>query len=118
LKKLKEYDKALEYYQKSIDYSHNIQEEDINKLYAKINIAELHKTKGNYTKVFDVYDELLKAPDLFEKDPASYGAILCNVAYTMYLSKDKNTKKIDSLFTEAHDIFEDLQLNYELSSSS
>src|SRR5690606_4964862 len=75
LKKLKEYDKSFEYYQKSIDYSHNIQEEDINKLYAKINIAELHKTKGNYTKVFDVYDELLKDPDLFGKDPASYGAI-------------------------------------------
>ena len=56
--------------------------------------------------------------ELFKKDSASYGAILCNIAYTMFLDKDRNTAKIDSLFTESHKIFEDLQLNYELSTSS
>jgi signal transduction histidine kinase len=34
------------------------------------------------------------------------------------LAKAKNTVKIDSLFTKAHNIFEDLRLPYELSASS
>lgn len=118
LKTLKEYDKALNYLQKSIDISKNTPNEYENKLYAKINIAEVYKETGDHNKVFDIYDELLEDPDLFKKDPSSYGIILNNIAYTMFLSKDKKTTKIDSLFTKAHNIFEDLQLNYELSASS
>jgi len=118
LKRLKEYDKAIEYFQKSADISKETPDEHEKKLYAKINIAEVYKQMGDHKKVFDIYDELLEDPDLFQKDPSSYGTILCNIAYTMFLAKDRNTAKIDSLFIKAHKIFEDLQLNYELSASS
>src|SRR5690606_5622284 len=118
LKNLMEYDKSLNYFQKSLDLSSKIQNNFQYKLFGEINMAEVYKKTEDFEKVFEIYDELLKIPDLFEKDPGSYGAILCNMAHTMHLAKDKNTTKIDSLFTKAHDIFEDLQLNYELSSSS
>lgn len=118
LKNLKEYDKALGYFQKSLDLSKKIPNGFQNKLFVEINTAEVYKMNENYKKAIDIYIELLEDSNLYKKDPASYGAILCNMAHTMHLAKDKNTTKIDSLFTKAHDIFEDLQLNYELSSSS
>src|SRR5690606_26279321 len=111
LKNLKEYDKALVYYKKALLISKD-------KLNMSINIAELYKIKGDYTKVFDIYNELLKDPDLFEKDANGYATILSNYAFMLFLTKDKNTTKIDSLFTKAHKIFEDLELNYELSANS
>ncbi|AXP80668.1 Oxygen sensor histidine kinase NreB [Mariniflexile rhizosphaerae] len=118
LKKHKDYDRALEYFQKSMDISKNIPKEYEKKLHAKINIAEVYKETGDYKKAFDIYDKLLEDPDLFKKDPSSYGAILCNIAYTLFLAKEKHTAKIDSLFTKAHNIFEGLKLDYELSASS
>ncbi|WP_100613639.1 tetratricopeptide repeat-containing sensor histidine kinase [Confluentibacter citreus] len=118
LLRLKEYDRALNYFQKSIDISKETPDEHEKKLYAKINIAEVYKQMGDHKKVFDIYDELLEDPDLFKKDPSSYGIILSNIAYTMFLSKDKKIATIDSLFNKAHNIFEDLQLPYELSASS
>ncbi|OYX27611.1 MAG: hypothetical protein B7Z06_03995 [Flavobacteriales bacterium 32-35-8] len=118
LRRLKEYNKALEYFQKSIDISKGTLYEYVNKLYAKINIAEVYKEIGDYKKVFDIYDELLEDPDLFKKDANGFATILSNYAYTLFLTKEKSTTKIDSFFTKAHQIFEDLQLPYELSASS
>ena len=112
--RLKEYDKALEYYQKALSISNNFSD----KLYVSINIAEVYKKKGDYKKTFDIYDKLLEAPDLFKKDANGYATILTNYAYTLFLAKGKNTTRIDSLFTKAHNIFEDLKLDYELSASS
>ncbi|MBU3820584.1 sensor histidine kinase [Flavobacteriaceae bacterium XHP0103] len=118
LKNLKEYDKSLDYFQKSLELSNKISNKFQNKLFVEINKAELYKVQGKYKEVIEIYNKLLKEPELFNKDPASYGAILCNMAYTMYLDKDSNIAKIDSLFNESHAIFEDLQLSYELSASS
>lgn len=114
LKRLKEYDKALDYFEKASLFSNNF----IDKLYVSVNIAEVYKEIGNYKKVFDIYDELLEDPDLFKKDANGFATVLSNYAYTLFLTRDKNTAKIDSLLTKAHNIFEDLQLNYELSASS
>ncbi|PKQ45973.1 tetratricopeptide repeat-containing sensor histidine kinase [Confluentibacter flavum] len=118
LKDLKEYQKAVDYFQKSLEISNIIPNKYQNKLYALINMAEVYKLMGNYKKALIIYYELLEDGELSKKDPSSYGAILNNIAYTMFLDKDKNVKKIDSLFNKAHRIFEDLQLPYELSASS
>ncbi|WP_100610537.1 ATP-binding protein [Confluentibacter lentus] len=118
LKDIKEYQKSLDYYQKSLEISNKIPNKYQNKLYALINMAEVYRLMKYYKKALLIYYDLLEDSELFEKDPSSYGAILNNMAYTMFLSKDNNVKKIDSLFTKAHRIFEDLQLPYELSASS
>jgi two-component system NarL family sensor kinase len=114
LRKLKEYDKALDYYQKALSLAISY----TNKLYVSINIAEIYKEKGDYKKVFDIYDELLKDAELKIKDVDGYATILANYAYTFFLTEEKNTAKIDSLFTTAHSIFEDLKLSYELAANS
>ncbi|MEP5338808.1 MAG: tetratricopeptide repeat protein [Algibacter sp.] len=114
---LKEYDKALNYYQKSLEINYNTSMCFIDKIHTKINIAEVYKNTHNYKKVFKIYDELLKDEKLYEKHPNGYATILSNIAYAMFLSGDKNYSKIDSLFTKSHHIFEELKLYYELSAS-
>ncbi|GAA4234202.1 sensor histidine kinase [Postechiella marina] len=109
---LKEYEKAIEYYQKALQVGNRP-----NTIYTKINIAVVYKEIGNYQKVFEIYNKLLENKTLFKTDPASYATILNNMAYTMYLNKDKNITKIDALFTKAHNIFNDLNLKYELAAS-
>lgn len=113
LRKLKEYDKALDYYQKALSLGVYT-----NKPYVTINIAEVYKDKGDYKKVFDIYDKLLRDTELKNKDANTYATILANYAFTLHLTKDKNTTNIDSLFITAHSIFEDLKLHYELSANS
>jgi two-component system NarL family sensor kinase len=114
LNKLKEYDKGLDYYQKALSLATDYK--DI--LYLYINIAELYKEKGDYKKVFDIYDELLKDTEIKIKDANGYATILANYAYTLFLTEEKNTAKIDSLFTTSHSIFENLKLSYELTANS
>lgn len=114
VKKLKEHDKALDYFQKALSLTSSY----TNYLSIYINIAEVYKEKGDYKKVFDIYDELLKGTELKIKDVDGYAIILANYAYTLFLTKEKNTAKIDSLFIAAHSIFEDLKLPYELSANS
>ena len=116
LKNLKEYEKALVYYEKALVISAEMERSYQSQLHTKINIAELYKEIENYNKVLIIYDKLLEDKFLKEKDLSSYGTVLNNMAYTMYLEKDKDYRKIDSLFTKAQNIFSDLDLFYETSS--
>ncbi len=112
---LKEYEEALSYYKKALNVNNNsLIDCFTNELFIKINIAELYRKRGDYDKALEAYNKLLKDTTTKEKDPASYGAILNNLAYTMFLAKDKNEYKIDSLFTRAYKIFNDLDLQYEI----
>ncbi|MDO5978971.1 sensor histidine kinase [Flavivirga spongiicola] len=116
LVKLKEYDKALNYYEKALSINDKILiDYFVNKLSIEINIAELYRKRGNYGVALKIYNKLLKNHAIKDKSPVSYGSILNNLAYTMFLAKDKNAYKIDSLFTKAHKIFENLDLQYEIS---
>ncbi|MFI1772563.1 ATP-binding protein [Thalassobellus citreus] len=117
LNDLKEYKKALEYYQKSLGLSAKKERNYQLKCHTKINIAELYRRTEKYEDAFKIYNELLEDDNLEEKDPSSYGVVLSNWAYTMFLSKDKDYRKIDSLFIKAQNIFSDLDLFYEISSS-
>ncbi|MDO5981161.1 tetratricopeptide repeat-containing sensor histidine kinase [Flavivirga spongiicola] len=124
-KHLKLYDKAIEYHQKSLIINDKISDEhenvnDLNKsenyLYAKINIAEAYKEKGDYKKALSIYKELLKDKGLLKKDPLSYAAVINNKAYNLFLSKGKNTKYIYSLFNKAYKISDSLNALYEIAS--
>ncbi len=115
LKSLKKDKKALEYYNKALSISAKMKNNFESQLFTKINIAELYRETGKYENVFKIYNELLEDKTLKKKDPSSYAAILNNIAYTMFLAKDKDYGKIDSLFTKAYNIFNDLELFYEIS---
>lgn len=112
---LKEYDKALEYYQKALYVGNKMLDNYERQLYAYINLAELYKETKNYNKVFEIYSNLLKDKKLKEKDPSSYGIILNNMAFTMFLAKNQDYSKIEAMFTEAYSIVDNLDLFYEIS---
>ncbi|WNH14063.1 tetratricopeptide repeat protein [Thalassobellus suaedae] len=114
---LKEYEKAIEYYKKAIGVSNKMIDNYKRKLFININLAELYRVTYRYEEAFKIYNKLLEDKTIEKKDPSSYGAILNNMAYTMFLEKDKDYAKIDSLFTEAYNIFCDLDLFYEISGS-
>lgn len=118
LKKLKEYDKAFEYYNKALKVCGEMVYNYEPELFTKINLAELYQETNNFDKVFGIYNDLLTHEGILkERDPASYGAILNNVAYTMFLAKKEDHNKIDSLFNKAYAVFKDMNLNYELAAS-
>ncbi|NMH89000.1 tetratricopeptide repeat-containing sensor histidine kinase [Flavivirga algicola] len=115
---LEEYDEALNYYEKALSINDEfLVDYFVNTLHTKINIAELYRKRGDYDEALAVYNGLLKDITINDKDPASYGAILNNLAYTMFLAKHKEEYKIDSLFTKAYKIFNDLDLQYETSTA-
>ncbi len=116
---LKEYDEALNYYKKALKINNeSITTYFTNTLYTKINIAELYQKRGDYSKALELYNKLLKENiNLKEKDLTAYGVISNNLAYTMFLAKHKNEDKINSLFFRAYKIFNDLDLQYEISST-
>ncbi len=118
LKRLKHYEKGLEYYKKGLEISKKLEDNWKPYLYININIAELYKDKGDYKQALNIYNQLLGENRALEnKDPESYGSILNNVAHTKFLSGDKDHRTIDSLFTTAYAIFNDLDLSYEISAS-
>lgn len=117
LHSVKDYKKSLEYYNKALVVSKKITNNYEDVLFIKINIAELYKDTEAYNQTFSIYNELLRDTTLYKKYPSSYGAILNNLAHTKFLAKSGSLKTIDSLFKKAYNIFEDLNLDYELSAS-
>lgn len=117
LKNIKNYKKAIEYYDKGIEIGNKLKDNFKSNLYLKINKAEAYKKRGDYNEVFKIYNELLKNKKLESSDPSSYATILNNMAYSRFLSGNKNNKTLDSLFTKAYHIFDTLNLKYELSAS-
>lgn len=116
LKHIKEYNKAIEYFDKAIEMANKYNTLEFYETYLHINInkAELYKEIGEYDKVFDIYNTLLIDKDLKEKDPLTYAAIINNLAYTKFLSGNKDYNTIEKLFNEAYSISDDLQAIYEL----
>ncbi|WNH08707.1 hypothetical protein [Thalassobellus suaedae] len=96
---------TLVYYEKALVISAKMERSSQSQLITKINIAELYKEIKNYDKSIKIYNELLKDDTIEEKDPSSYGAILNNMAYTLFLEKDEDYVKIDSLFIKVLIIF-------------
>ncbi|GAB1856209.1 hypothetical protein MHTCC0001_10440 [Flavobacteriaceae bacterium MHTCC 0001] len=117
LKGHKSYDEALKYYSKGLKISEKLDDNFEAHLYLKINMAEVYKEKRDYNEVLNTLNELLdKYKNLENKDSNLYAIIINNMAYTYFLSNSKNYKKIDTLFSKAYSIFEELKLPKELSS--
>ncbi len=126
-KNSKLYEEAIEYFNKSLiinnklpdKYDYNFEgHENINKYFnylsAKLNLAEVYKEKKNHKRALSIYKELLKDKDLQQKDPLTHLIIINNKAYTLFLSKNKKTNYIKSLFNEAYKISDSLDAYYEL----
>ncbi|AXT21179.1 tetratricopeptide repeat protein [Flavobacteriaceae bacterium AU392] len=116
--KLKDFKKALEYYNKALRYNENqsnILYKYTNHLYTTINIAEVYKEKKEYHKAINIYKKLLEDEEMYYKDPITYATILNNLAHIKFINKDSNHNEILSLYKKAYRISDSLNTSYEIS---
>lgn len=99
--KLKNYDKAIEYHNESLDILKNYREYDVEKLYALNNIAIAHRDNGEYEMALKIFEDLFKEPNLRERDPSFYALLLINNAYTNFLNDSYEVKPLETQFKEA-----------------
>ncbi|WP_299250584.1 sensor histidine kinase [uncultured Lacinutrix sp.] len=101
---LKNFDKALEYYNLSI----SVLEDEPNAyyyiLYSKNNIGSIYRRKGDYPSAIKIFNTLLEDDSLYANDPESYANIKANLAYSKFLNNDFVSEEIGEMFSEAFKI--------------
>ncbi|TYA71519.1 sensor histidine kinase [Seonamhaeicola marinus] len=129
-KYLKQFDKALNIYNEALLVNKDLKNinsckscytyNEENYLFLNVNIAEVYRKKKKFKKAISIYKELLNKNRNFSKDsmlikdPLTYSAIANNMAYCLFLSKNKDTTQIKLLFNEAYKISDSLNALYEI----
>ncbi|RLJ99689.1 tetratricopeptide repeat-containing sensor histidine kinase [Tenacibaculum discolor] len=92
---VKEYDKALFYYNKSLDYFSKVKDKKNVYLGSYNNIGNIFRERGNYKDAIKTYKK-----DLDKKiKPLHYATLIDNIAYTKLLLKD--TTELEKSFFKA-----------------
>lgn len=116
--KLKKYDRSIEYHKKALTYSNKIQDSYLYSLYTNTNLGSVYREKGDYQKSINSFEMILENDTLLETDPSYYAATIDNLAYTRFLSKDKDRKGIEALFKRAYKIADSIEDDIMIMSSS
>lgn len=82
-KELEDYDKALFYYRKALDYSKKTNIKSVNEINIYNNIGIVYRKKKEYNKAVDHFKRGLNESNL-----KKYARVLDNIAYTRLLNKD------------------------------
>lgn len=92
-KDIKEYDKALSYYSKALEYLKSYKKKDFKAKYIPIynNIGNIHLRKKEYDKAIYYYNKALTN----NTRPVSYARVLDNRAYCKLLKKDTTNIKLE-----------------------
>jgi signal transduction histidine kinase len=98
-KDIKEYDKALFYYNKAIEYLDKIKQNQSLFEVSQNNIANIYVKQKLYNKALSYYDEILANDNLKSEYADRYARALDNKAYCKFLKKD--TINITSQLKEA-----------------
>ena len=106
--KLKNFDKAIDYHNQALKILKRTSGGDLESLYTQNNIAIAYRDKGNYTKTLEIYQDLIKEPNLREEDPSFYALLLANNAYTEFLNNTYNLNDLEAHFKEAIHISDSL----------
>ncbi|WP_298900875.1 sensor histidine kinase [uncultured Psychroserpens sp.] len=85
---IQEYDRALFYYDKSLEYLKEIEKSEELYLASLNNIGVTHLKKGNYTKAISYFDDILKRDSLKLKSINHYARVIDNKAYCKFLMND------------------------------
>lgn len=107
---LGDYEKAIDYYTQSLEYSSKISEAKLNEVYTLNNIAEVYRKSGQYEKALKIFEELAtREADYMESDPSFKGSVIQNIALTkldrgdyefVLLERDFKRAKADALLNE------------------
>ena len=115
---LEQFDKAIEYHKKALTFSNKMPDNYIYNLYSNTNLGSVYRKKGNYKKSLEYFNKIIKEETLKESDPSYYANTIDNIAYTRFLSKDKDRKGIESMFKSAYKIADSIDDHIMIMSAS
>ncbi len=96
---LKEYDKALFYHNKALEYEERIEGENTFKLTTLNNIGVVYKNKKVHEKAIEYYQQALDDESLKANNTKLFAMLFDNLAYSKYKLKD--TVEVENLFYTA-----------------
>jgi signal transduction histidine kinase len=83
-----EYDRALFYYKKAIEYGNKVENNDLFHASSLNNIGNTYLKKGDYKKALSYFDKKLKSDSIKQLNSNSYAITLDNKAYCKLLIND------------------------------
>ncbi len=111
-RELGNYQKALEYYEKSNFYAKKIKDGFINEAYSINNQAYVYRQIGNFEKAIELYKSLLPLRYKYEEaDPSFYPTILTNIAATELESENYDFKLVLSKLRKSYSLAKKLDDN-------
>ncbi len=106
---LKQYAKALDYYEKAIDISEKQRDGYFNKYTSIHNKASVYRKQRDFKKALELYQSILKEKELFEIDPTFYPLILDNLAFTKFEANETDYDEIEQMLKKALKISDSLE---------
>ena len=103
---LEQYDKALEYYNKTLAICDRMEDSYEKRLFSNINIAALYRRKKDYITAERLYQKLYTDTSVYAYDPTSYSIILSGLANAKFINKTASNSAVKKLFNKAYAISE------------
>ncbi len=105
-----QYDEAIDYYEKAIEYAKGTNKEIVQTLISLNNIGTVYKSQKKYDKAKESYYKALSYNEYLKKHPKRHSLYLDNLAYVNFLSND--TSQIPDLFYKALKIRDSINDQY------
>ena len=96
---LKEYDRALDYYNTALGYLNKLDEKQELEAQLRNNIGVVHQYKGDYGVAISFFEQVLRTQNLRNNNPKLYGTTLKNWAYNQF--KLGNIKDVEAILQES-----------------
>ncbi len=103
-KELKEYEKAIEFYEIALGYLVRLPQSGNLRLNALNNLGVVNQEKGEHKKAIPYFEEVLSADSLLQKRPDLYARSLANLAYNKFKHGAFDRKVIENQFKSALNI--------------
>ena len=102
---LGDFDEALEYHDKSMSYSDQMDDGFIYEVFSINNKATIYRKQGYSNKSLELFNDLLELrPKYEEEEPTFYPAIILNIGKTEFESGNYDFKAVERNFKECYDI--------------
>jgi signal transduction histidine kinase len=112
-KELKNYDKSLEYYDKAIEIANIKKNGYLNKVYSLHNKGIVYRILKDFETSIEIFENLLLAKEKYnDEDSKFYPSLLDNLAYTKFISGDKNFEDIEKIFKKGYSLSKEIEDDY------
>jgi len=102
--------KTLEYYDKSISYTKEMEDGFTYEIFSINNKANAYRTFGEYSKALDLFNALLEEKEKYNEDePDFYPTLFLNIAKTKFESGDYKFLEVEDFLKKAYDMFKTIE---------